>query len=153
MSLGIPKAYAVNVGTKGDELEHILAVFDPITDNFPHTDTVVDPRLSKVAFHLGLEPEWVKDSHATFKSVILTTPIATMKQARIHTVPIPRFLGDTLRGNAKDKPIRTLIRFSSKSLYFESKFKSSPTSPILPTARTHDTPTAKEIVTSAFQVR
>ncbi|GAH93943.1 unnamed protein product [marine sediment metagenome] len=100
----------VNVGSEGGELEQISTVFNPTTDNDPHTDAVVDPRLSEMALHVGLEPEWVEYSHTTVNTVIPTTPIATMKQARIHTVPIPRFVGDTLGGNAKDTPIRTPTR-------------------------------------------
>ncbi|GAI05486.1 unnamed protein product [marine sediment metagenome] len=110
MGLGFTKNDRMDVRTKGGGFKQIGTVFNPLTDNGPHTDTVVDPRLSEVAFNLGLEPEGVEDSDTAIDTVIPTTPVATMKQAHIHTVPSPLVPGDTLGGNTKDTPVGTLAR-------------------------------------------
>ncbi|GAI20502.1 unnamed protein product, partial [marine sediment metagenome] len=143
----------VNVGTEGGGLEQVVTRPDPITNNIPHSDPVVDPRLAEVTFHLGLEPEWMEYSDTTIDTVVPRASVATPEQRRVDTFPIPTIVGDLLRSNAEDATIGALPRCSSVCLNFESNLKRGPTSPIFPTPWAHNTPTAQEIVASSRTVR
>ncbi|GAI63411.1 unnamed protein product, partial [marine sediment metagenome] len=108
------------MGTEGGGLEQVVTRPDPITNNIPHSDPVVDPRLAEVTFHLGLEPEWMEYSDTTIDTVVPRASVATPEQRRVDTFPIPTIVGDLLRSNAEDATIGALPRCSSVCLNFES---------------------------------